>query len=80
VVEVVSPDKPERDTRDKPADYAEAGILEYWIVDPMTKTITVLALAGDAYAEHGRFGRGETATSPLLEGFTLSVDATFAAE
>src|SRR4029450_11005251 len=33
VVEVVSPDKPERDLIEKRHDYAEAQILEYWIVD-----------------------------------------------
>ncbi len=39
VVEVVSPDNPERDTRDKRADYAEAGIPEYWIVDLDARTV-----------------------------------------
>ncbi len=34
VVEVVSPDRPERDLVDKRIDYAEAGIPEYWVVDP----------------------------------------------
>ena len=34
VVEIVSPDDPDRDTKIKRADYAEAGIPEYWIVDP----------------------------------------------
>jgi Uma2 family endonuclease len=77
---VVSPDDPARDMVTKRADYAEAGIPEYWIVNPLDATITVLTLAGDAYAEHGRFSRGATATSTLLEGFTMSVDAVFAAE
>src|SRR5262245_48461354 len=46
VVEIVSPDRPERDTQEKPRDYAEAGIPEYWIVNPLNATITVLALEG----------------------------------
>jgi Uma2 family endonuclease len=74
VVEIVSPDKPKRDTEEKPLDYAEAGILEYWIVNPLTDTITVLVLDGEAYAEHGVFHRGDQATSKLLEGFSVSVD------
>ena len=80
VVEVVSPDKPERDTVTKPLDYAEAGIPEYWIVNPETQTITVLTLQGDAYATHGVFGRGAVATSMLLEGFAVAVDAVLDAE
>jgi Uma2 family endonuclease len=75
VLEVVSPEKPERDLVVKRGDYAEAGIPEYWIVNPETEAITVLRLEGGAYAEHGIFGRGATATSLLLEGFSLEVDA-----
>jgi Uma2 family endonuclease len=74
VVEIVSPDKPERDTEEKPLDYAETGIPEYWIVNPLQSTITVLVLAGEVYVEHGVFHRGERATSKLLDGFNVSVD------
>ena len=34
----------------------------------------------DKYVEHGAFKRGETATSALLEGFVVSVDATLDAQ
>lgn len=74
VIEIVSPDDPERDTVKKVADYAEAGIPEYWIVNPLTATVSVLTLEGDAYTEHGVFHRGERATSKLLDGFSVSVD------
>jgi Uma2 family endonuclease len=80
VVEIVSPDDVERDTVIKRADYAEAGIPEYWIVNPEEETITVLKLEGSAYIAHGVFGRGETATSMLLTSFTVSVDAVCGAE
>lgn len=80
VVEIVSPDDPKRDTEQKPKDYAEAGIPEYWIVNPLNETITVLTLEGDAYATHGVFARGQQATSALLEGLSVSVDAALDAE
>jgi Uma2 family endonuclease len=80
VVEIVSPDKPERDLVDKRSEYAEAQILEYWIVNPQSETITVLCLEGPAYIEHGVFGRGATATSKVLEGFSVVVDVVFDAE
>ena len=76
-VEVVSPDDPARDYEEKRADYAAAGIAEYWIVDPERATITVLSLRGDKYAEHGLFTSGEVATSPLLEGLAVEVAAVF---
>jgi Uma2 family endonuclease len=79
VLEVVSPDKPERDLVEKREEYAEAGIPEYWIVNPMDKMITVLTLAGDTYREHGIFAPGAQATSVLLAGFAVDVRAAFAA-
>jgi Uma2 family endonuclease len=78
VIEIVSPDKPKRDTEEKPRDYAEANIPEYWIVNPLDQTITVLHLQGDSYAAHGVFRRGEQASSILLDGFSVSVDEVFA--
>lgn len=80
VLEVVSPDKPAHDLVTKRGDYAEAKIPEYWIVNPQTETITVLRLEGEAYVEHGVFGRGTLATSALLEGFAVDVDAALDAE
>lgn len=77
VVEIVSPDRPERDVEEKPLDYAEAGIPEYWIVNPLDETITVLSLTGDSYSLCGIFRRGDTATSALLKGFTVSVAEVF---
>jgi Uma2 family endonuclease len=80
VVEIVSPDKPERDLVEKRADYAEAKIPEYWIVDPRDETIRVLRLEGDAYVEHGVFRRGDRATSVVLEGFDVGVADVFDAD
>jgi Uma2 family endonuclease len=77
VVEIVSPDDPERDTRVKRREYAQARIPEYWIVNPQDETVTVLRLAGNRYAEHGTYRRGGNATSALLPGFTLSVSDLF---
>lgn len=74
VIEIVSPDKPKRDTEEKPLDYAEARIPEYWIVNPLKHTITVLVLDGEEYVEHGVFHRGARAASRLLDGFSVSVD------
>ncbi|HMA36204.1 MAG TPA: Uma2 family endonuclease [Chloroflexia bacterium] len=80
VLEVVSPDDPERDTVVKRDDYAAAGIPEYWIVNPLDETITVLTLRDAAYVAHGVFRRGAPATSVLLAGFALDVAAVFDAD
>jgi Uma2 family endonuclease len=79
-MEIVSKDKPARDLIHKRHDYAEGRVPEYWIVNPQKQTISVLTLAGGAYVEHGVFRRGDTATSLVLPGFSVSVDAVFDAE
>jgi Uma2 family endonuclease len=68
-LEVVSEDKPERDLVDKRFDYAEARVPEYWIVNPLTETVKVLQLQGDAYHEAGVYGRGTSAKSVLRPEF-----------
>ena len=80
-MEVVSPEEEDRqrDLTIKREEYARAGILEYWIVDPQERRISVLSLDGQAYRVHGEFGPGTTASSLLLSAFAVSVDAVFAA-
>ncbi len=78
-MEIVSPDHPKRDTEKKPRDYAEANISEYWIVNPLDETITVLVLDGDTYNDSASFAMDRPLTSKLLDGFSISVDAVFAA-
>jgi Uma2 family endonuclease len=80
VVEIVSPDDPARDMVVKREDYAQAGIPEYWIVNPIKATITVLVLADDRYREHGVFRRGDIATSKLLSDFQIAVSECLDAE
>lgn len=84
VIEILDEDDSawrELDQATKRTDYAQAGIPEYWIVDPETETITVLTLpAGQTeYAVHGEYKPGQAATSKLLDRFTVDVTACFAA-
>jgi Uma2 family endonuclease len=77
LIEIVSPADPERETKVKRADYAEAGIPEYWIVNPADATMTVLKRDDDAYGDQGVFRRGESAAAALLDGFSVRVDEVF---
>jgi Uma2 family endonuclease len=81
-IEVVSDDKPSRDWKVKRAEYAAAGIREYWIVDPRDRSITVLSLPDGekVYREAGRYTEGQTAASLLLDGFRVDVTDVFTAD
>ncbi|NJM40309.1 MAG: Uma2 family endonuclease [Anaerolineae bacterium] len=76
VMEVLSSNR-EHDLVTKRKEYAEAGIPEYWIIDPQLRTITVLTLANKQYVEHGTFAEGAIAQSVLLSGFEVTVAEVF---
>lgn len=74
VIEVVTPGDRARDTVDKVADYAEAGIPEYWIIDPALGSVSVLAPGADGYAVQQIARRGDIVRSLVLAGFQVDVD------
>jgi Uma2 family endonuclease len=80
VMEVVSPDDPNRDLITKKEEYAKAKIPEYWLINPMSETISVYVLdeGAESYREAGVFSKGQVASSKLLEGFTVDVANVFA--
>ena len=78
VVEVLSPATRRVDRGDKFIEYAQAGVGEYWLVDPDAKTIEVYVLDEGVYVLLGRFDIKQTAHSQLLEGFQVEVDKVFA--
>jgi Uma2 family endonuclease len=80
VMEVVSPDDPARDTKQKRQEYADAGIPEYWIVDPRDESISVLVLEDTSYRDEARYVRGDTAQSVRLPEFAVSVAEVFDAD
>lgn len=81
VMEVVSedPNDRQRDYEQKLIDYAEGKVAEYWIVDYERQVVIVHRLDGSQYKVHGEFTRGQQAASALLDGFTIDVEALFAA-
>jgi Uma2 family endonuclease len=76
-LEVVSEDKPERDLVDKRGDYAEVGVPEYWIVNPVSEASTVLRLCDSAYEEAGVYRRGQSAVSVLYPDISVEVAKVF---
>jgi Uma2 family endonuclease len=77
-VEVLSPSTRDTDLEEKLAEYAAAGVREYWIVDPDSRRVEVHELDGKQFRRIGRYGPGDEVTSRLLQGFSVAVDALFA--
>jgi len=76
VVEALSSDRC-RDLVMKREIYAEAGIPEYWILDPAHDTITVLRLSGSQYVEEAVLGSDDTLTTTTIPGFELQLSRLF---
>ncbi len=79
VMEVLSPSNPAHDRSLKYQLYPEAGVPEYWIIDPHERRVEVFALRGGDYELLGRYGDDDTARSEMLEGFTFKPDEIFPA-
>ncbi len=73
IVEVVSPDNPERDYEEKREDYGSAGIREYWIVDPQAQTVRLFGREDETFVDRGTFRASDRVNSQVLDGFVLDV-------
>ena len=74
VVEVLSPSNPAHDRKLKYDLYAEAGVEEYWIIDPHNRSVEIHVLQEGNFEQLGKCGAGETARSVVLKGFSVPVD------
>jgi|CXWL01.1.fsa_nt_gi Uma2 family endonuclease len=74
-IEIVSPDSIDRDYENKRRRYEEAGVREYWIIDPLENTATFLVREGDSFVE--QFPRNHIYESRVLPGFTLDTQWLF---
>ena len=73
VVEILSPSTARRDLGEKLRLYAEAGVVEYWIVDPELGTFEFLERAGGTFRV--RLPEAGTYRSELIAGLKLDLEA-----
>ena len=77
VVEIRSPSTARLDETTKRELYEKCGVPEYWLADPEAQTITVLLLSEGGYKTVGLYAKGDTLTSPTLEGFSIDLNDIF---
>jgi len=77
-IEVLSPSSVDMDKHTKGNEYARAGIPEYWIIDPETKTTDILRLSGGSYQTTAHLTAKDKLTSLTFPGFELSLAELFA--
>ena len=76
VVEVLSPSNWLYDRSEKFRAYRDAGVGEYWIVDPRADTLEVFVHEAEAsdYVLLNKFKMGDVVTLHVLSGFEVAVD------
>ena len=75
-IEILSTDRT-RDLVRKRQIYAEAGVLEYWPIDPRNDTVTQLELREGEYVERAVLTADDTLTTPLLPGLSIPLADIF---
>ena len=76
-MEILSPSSSRRDWREKRELYARHGVLEYWIIDPTNRIVSIMRLQDGVLEIEQTCAEGDTATSTVLEGFSVRLDSIF---
>ncbi len=76
IVEVLSPSTEKNDRGIKFTDYAEHGVQEYWMVDPVHHSVEQYLLRNSRYELETKSKTG-TISSIALAGFVIKVEAIF---
>jgi Uma2 family endonuclease len=77
VVEIASPSTAKLDRSKKYDLYAQAGVSEYWIIEPTEYTIEVLTLQGSTYSLVGVFSGDDLLPSHVIPDFPVPVRKIF---
>jgi Uma2 family endonuclease len=78
VVEIASPSTATYDRAKKLHAYERGGVPEYWIADPIARTVEVLVLSDAAYRSQGVFHGQALLPSKIVPGFPVRVAQFFA--
>jgi Uma2 family endonuclease len=77
VVEVLSPYTAYYDLKHKKSIYEKYGVREYWIVDPIEKTLEIFELQNGKFISTGELSKNEIAKSKLISGMEIGLDIVF---
>ncbi len=78
VIEILSPSTRRHDRLTKYYLYLRAGVREYWIVDPETKTVSVHALTEGQYGSPDVYTQEASVPVGVLEGCVIDLPSVFA--
>ena len=77
VVEILSPGNSKTEVQLKFEVYEEAGIKEYWIINPVEQNLIIYTLTNGKYTGSKPYAPGETIASTVLIGLEIPVEQIF---
>ncbi len=77
VVEVLSPSTKSIDQQHKRRIYERNGVREYWLIDPVSKSVRQLILTEKGYDQDRVLSEGDTLASVVLAGLRIPVAELF---
>ena len=77
MIEIISPKNRKHDVETKFNLYLEAGVKEYWLVDPQDRMILIYSLKNDEYIGSKPFIEGMKLNSNLFPELDIEVDDIF---
>lgn len=78
IVEIISPGSASYDTQTKLAAYGQAGVPEYAIIDPKTRSLSLYALIQpQMYGQPHVFGNTDQVSFTCLPGITFAANSLF---
>ena len=77
VIEILSPSTRRHDRLVKLGLYQQAGVREYWIVDPKDQSVQVLLLRNGLLLPHEDYGRKDIAKVNVLDGCFIELSRVF---
>jgi Uma2 family endonuclease len=76
IIEITSPSTTRHDRLTKFHQYLKAGVREYWIIDPDSKTVSVHILEKGNYITKA-YGDTDTVPVHILSGYQINMEEVF---
>ena len=77
IIEILSPATSKKDVRDKFDLYEEAGVKEYWIVEPLDKLVDVFILKDDKYQLVRKYVTNDLVPVNIFDNFAIDLKDIF---
>jgi Uma2 family endonuclease len=77
IIEILSPATSKKDVRDKFDLYEEAGVREYWIIDPIDEIVDVFILKENKYQLVKKYVSDDIVPVNIFEGFNIDLNEIF---